>query len=185
MKITLPPRFVAGPSRVRALARDDRGSAAVEFALVVTPLIALMIAIVQTSLTFFAQQNLETTAEKSVRALLTGTAQTSGMTQAQFKTLACSKLPAFMKCANLLIDVQAATAFSAVATAPPTITYDSNGNVNNAFQYAPGGTGSINVVKMMYLWDTQKGPLGFDLSTLSGGKRLLIATSVFKTEPYK
>jgi hypothetical protein len=37
----------------------------------------------------------------------------------------------------------------------------------------------------MYLWDTQKGPLGFDLSTLSGGKRLLIATSVFKTEPYK
>lgn len=38
---------------------------------------------------------------------------------------------------------------------------------------------------MMYLWDTQKGPLGFDLSTLSGGKRLLIATSVFKTEPYK
>jgi hypothetical protein len=30
-----------------------------------------------------------------------------------------------------------------------------------------------------------KGPLGFDLSTLSNGDRLLIATAVFKTEPYQ
>ncbi len=36
----------------------------------------------------------------------------------------------------------------------------------------------------MYVWDVQAGPLGFDLSTLSRGKRLLITTSVFKTENY-
>lgn len=168
----------------RKLARDRRGAAALEFALVATPLGALMVAILQTSLTYFAQQTLETTAEKSVRQLMTGQAQSAGMTQAQFKTLVCSKLPSFMKCSNVLIDVQQATAFSDVTTAPPTLTYDGSGNVSNSFQYTPGTQGAINVVKIMYVWNVQKGPLGFDLSTMSSGARLLIVTSVFKTEPY-
>lgn len=185
MKLSSRPVAHPASDAARALAKDERGGALVEFAIVVIPLMALLIAIVQTSLTFFAQQTLETTAEKSVRSLITGSAQLSGTTQAQFKTLACGKLPAFMTCANLLIDVRAASAFSDATTAPPTLTFDGNGNVTNSFAYTPGAAGSINIVKMMYIWDTQKGPLGFDLSTMSSGKRLLIVTSVFKTEPYK
>lgn len=170
-------RFVA---RVR---RDRRGNAATEFALIAPPLAALIVAILQTSLTFFAQQTLETTAEKSVRQLITGQAQAAATTQAQFNTSVCSKLPAFMKCANVVIDVRQATAFSAVDTAAPTITYDAQGKITNK-TFAPGGPGTINVAKIMYLWKEQKGPFGLDLSNMAGGQRLLIATSVFKTEPY-
>lgn len=166
------------------LSMDRRGAVAMEFALISIPLAALMIAILQTSLTYFAQQNLEMAAEKSVRQLMTGEAQSAGMTQAQFKTLVCSKIPTFMKCANVMVDVQQATAFSDITTGAPTLTYDSSGNVSNTWKYAPGTQGAINVVKVMYVWDVQKGPLGFDLSTMSSGKRLLIVTSVFKTEPY-
>lgn len=168
----------------RLLARDRRGAAAMEFALVSIPLAALMVAILQTTLVYFAQQNLEMTAEKSVRQLMTGQAQSAGMTQAQFKNVVCSKLPSFLKCSNVIVDVQQATAFSDVTTAVPTLTYDSSGNITNSWQYSPGTQGAINVVKIMYIWDVQKGPLGFDLSTMSSGKRLLIVTSVFKTEPY-
>lgn len=170
--------------RTCALATDARGSTAIEFAFVAGPFIALLIAILQTSLTFFAQQNLETVAEKAGRQLFTGTAQSSGMTQAQFRDSVCSKLPVFMKCANLMVDVQVATAFSNANTATPTLTYDSSGNVTNPWVYKPGGPGEITVLKTMYVWDVQSGPLGFDLSTLSKGKRLLITTNVFKTEPY-
>jgi len=152
--------------------------------MVITPFAALMVAILQTSLTFFAQQNLESVSEKSVRQLMTGEAQRANMTQAQFKALVCTKLPTFMKCANVMVDVQQATSFANVSTSPPTLTYDGSGNVNNTWRYTPGIGGTINVAKVMYVWDVQKGPLGFDLSTMSSGKRLLISTSVFRVEPY-
>lgn len=177
----LPP--AVRPTRDR-LATDRRGVTAVEFSFIVGPLIALLIAILQISLTFFAQQNLETVAEKATRALMTGSAQASKLSQSGFKTLACSKLPGFMQCAKLMIDVQVANSFSDAAAPLPTITYDAQGNPNNSWRYDPGTPGSIVIVKTMYVWNVAQGPLGFNLSTMSGGRRLLIATSVFKTEPY-
>jgi hypothetical protein len=90
-----------------------------------------------------------------------------------------------MKCANVLVDVQKVADFDSANTSAPTITYDSNGNVTNGWTYTPGGAGQITVVRIMYVWDVSKGPLGFDLSTLSNGDRLLVATAVFKTEPFQ
>ena len=169
------------------LAVDRSGSPALEFALVATPLAALIVAIMQTSLVFFAQQNLETAAEKSVRQVLTGSAQQSGMTADGFRTLVCSKLPDFMQtnsCANLIIDVRSANGFSSADTSTPAITYDpKTGKPVSTF--TPGGADSINVVRVMYVWNVIKGPLGFDLSTMSNQQRLLVATSVFKTEHYQ
>lgn len=168
---------------MRAWVRDVRGVTIIEFAFVAGPLIALILATLQISLTFFAQQNLETAAEKAVRSLVTGEAQAAGTTQAQFKTLVCSKLPAFMKCSRLMVDVQSASNFSTVDTGMPTISFDSNGNPTNSWLYQPGVSGQITVARIMYIWDVQTAPLGFDLSTMSGKKRLLMSVSVFKTEP--
>ena len=166
------------------LGRDTSGATLVEFTFVVGPLMALLVATAQVSLTFFAQQSLETTAEKATRQLLTGAAQNSNMSKAQFKELVCSKLPAFMKCANVIVDVQAASNFASATTGVPTLTYDSNGNITNNWVYQPGAAGQITVARIMYIWSVRQGPLGFDLSTMSNGKRLLMSTSVFKTEPY-
>lgn len=167
-----------------SLLADTRGVAAMEFGLIAIPLAALMVGVLQTSLAFFAQQTLETTAEKSVRKLITGEAQKANMNAAGFKTLVCSKLPSFMKCSNVYVDVKSAESFASIATNAPVITFDSDGNVTNAFAFSPGGPGSINIVRVMYAWDVQSGPLGFDLATMSNKKRLLYATSVFKAEPY-
>lgn len=166
------------------LASHNRGAAAVEFALISVPFAALMVAILQTSLTFFTQQNLETAAEKSVRALMIGKMQSGGKTQQDFKQMLCAELPDFMKCNNVMIDVRSANTFAEISTDLPKLTLDKDGKVTNAWAYSPGGAGSINIVRVMYIWDVQSGPLGFDLSTMSSGKRLLYATSVFKTEPY-
>jgi len=175
----------SAPKSLRAIGSDVRGATIIEFAVVATPLAALLLAILETSLTFFAQQTLETTTEAAARQLMTGAVQqTAGMDGPTFKTLVCSKLPIIMKCANLMVDVQQANSFSAVSTAPPTVTYDSSGQVNNTWKFTPGGADTINVVKVMYLWQEQLGPLGLNLSNTTGGKRILIATAVFKTEPY-
>lgn len=178
--LTFARRFWCG----HRLARDTRGSTLVEFAFIVGPLFALLIAVVQTSLVFFTQQSLETVAEASVRQLLTGAAQNSNLSQAQFKSLVCSKLPAFMTCANVMIDIRVASDFSTANTSAPTLTYDKNGNPTNSWTYSPGAPGEITVARIMYIWNVQKTPLGFDLSTMSNNRRLLVSTSVFKTEPY-
>lgn len=170
--------------RRRSLARDDRGATVIEFALVAAPFVALLMAVLQTSVVFFSQQALESSAERTARQLMTGYAQTSGVTQASFKTTACNNLPGFMKCANLMIDVQNANNFSLVDTSMPTITQDSSGKVTNSWKFSPGNAGSIVIMRTMYQLPVISGPLGFDLSNMGGGKRLLIATSVFKTEPY-
>jgi len=183
-------RLSIAKARLAAIGRlcaDSRGGAAIEFAFIAAPLAALMIAILQTSLVFFAQQNLETTAEKSARLLLVGSSQQAGKTSTQFRSDVCATLPFFMRtnnCANLMIDVRTVNSFSDATVSQPSLTYDSNGNVTNTWQYAPGGAGTINVIRVMYIWKVQKGPFSFDLSTMSSNRRLLFATAVFKVEPY-
>lgn len=171
-------------SCLRALLRDRCGVGTVEFAIVAAPFIALIIAIFQITTTFFAQQTLETAAEKAVRQLVTGTAQKAGMTKDGYKTLVCSKLPGFLKCANVLVDVRTVTSFSDADLTQPTITFDGSGNPSSASQYTPGKGGEITIARVMYVWSAQGGPLGFDISNMSGDRRLLTAVNVFKTEPY-
>lgn len=165
--------------------RDDTGaSSAIEYALLGPVLFALIIATIQTALVFIAQQGLESDAQNSARLILTGQSQQAGMTAAQFKTAACNALPPFLSCSNLYIDVTTASSWSAANTGAPTITYDSSGNVTNGFSFSPGTQGSIVVLRLMYMWPTIAGPLGFDLSNQPGHNRMLVATSVFKTETY-
>jgi len=169
---------------MRALIADRRGAAIIEFAFVAAPLMALLMAITVTSTVYFAQAGLETATEAASRVLMTGTAQSGGYGATQFKQAACNALPPYMSCANLLVDVQSASSFSAINTAAPSITFGSNGNVSNSFSYSPGNAGDIVIIRLMYIWKVPTGPLGFNLATLGNGQRLLMATSVAKTEPF-
>lgn len=170
--------------RSAALRRDVRGAAAIEFALVGSSFLALLFGSLQIALIFFAQQSLETAAEATTRQIMTGQVQQGGMTASQFKTAACNNLPTFFKCANLMVDIQTASSFSAATTTMPTLTYDSNGNVTNTWSFTPGGAGSIVVMRLMYVWPVLPGPLNFNLANQGSNKRMLMATSVFKSEPY-
>ncbi|MEJ8631254.1 pilus assembly protein [Sphingomonas sp. I4] len=63
------------PGTTRSILSDRRGATIVEFALVATPFIALILAILQTSLAYFAQEALESAVEISARSVVTGQAQ--------------------------------------------------------------------------------------------------------------
>src|ERR1700722_10029033 len=104
----MPPPAVSTAS-VRTIfyrfRRNRRGSAAVEFALVAPVFFALLFAIIETAIMFFASQVLETITQESARMILTGQAQTASYTQSQFKTYVCSQIPALFNCANVSVDV--------------------------------------------------------------------------------
>ena len=57
--------------------KDRKGATAVEFALVATPFLALVVALIQTFLVFFAQSILENTVRQAARQILTGQTQTA------------------------------------------------------------------------------------------------------------
>src|SRR5713101_4495103 len=105
-----PLTFIA--KALRRFGRNRRGSAAVEFAMVAPMFIALLFAILESAMVFFASQVLETVTQDSARMIMTGQEQTAGKTQAQFKSAVCLKVNALFDCANgITVDVQSFTQF--------------------------------------------------------------------------
>jgi len=167
---------------LRRFRRNRRGSAAVEFALVAPVFFALLFAILETAIMFFAGQVLETITQSSARMILTGQAQTGSYTQAQFKTYVCSQIPALFNCSNLYVDVQSYGNSFAGVTINSQI--DGSNNFINNMQYNPGTAGQIVVVRLFYQWPLFVTGLGYNISNLAGSKRLLTATAAFQNEPY-
>jgi Flp pilus assembly protein TadG len=166
-------------------ARAEDGAAALEFAIVAAPFIALVLATIQTALAFFAGQVLESAATDASRIILTGSAQNSNMSQAGFATAVCGKIQTLFNCSKLMIDVQTASSFSAANTSMPSLTFNGSGNVSNSWQYNPGNPGDIVILRVMYQWPVFLGPLGLSLSNESNGNLLLMATAAFRNEPYQ
>jgi Flp pilus assembly protein TadG len=192
MLAALRRRLPGGSIRLRSsrhFALCRKGATAVEFALVAAPFLALLIAMFETALVFFAGRVLDEVTEEASRYILTGQAQQSNMTQAQFLTYVCTGsntaalVSALFNCNNLMVNIQNYSDFASANTACQTLTFN-NGAVSNTWNYSPGTPGSIVVVQVMYQWPIVLGPLAFNLSNLSNGNRLLCSTAVFKTEPY-
>jgi Flp pilus assembly protein TadG len=174
-----PLTFVAKASR--RFRRNRRGSAAVEFAMIAPMFIALLFAIIETGLVFYASQVLETVTQDSARMIMTGQAQNASYTQAQFKAYVCSQVVALFDCTNgIYVDVQSYSSFGSVNVTDP-ITAKTFVPPNN---YSPGGPSDIVVVRVFYQWPIFVTGLGFNLSNLNGSKRLLTATAAFQNEPF-
>ena len=185
VRMGLTPRLLRRftPRILRRFARRDDGAAAVEFAMVAAPFLALVFAILETAIVFFAGQVLETAAADSARLVMTGQAQKGGLSQAQFKQEVCNRVFGLFDCnAGIKVDVRTYNSFSAADMSKP---IDGSGNVTFTPSYQPGTPGDIVVVRLLYEWPVWVSLLGLNLSDLSGGKRLIMATAAFRNEPYQ
>ena len=168
----LPRRFVS----------QNKASTTVEFGLLAALFVALIFAILQTAILFFAGQTLETAAATAARLILTGQAQTQGWTAAQFKSHVCTVITGLFNCqSGVYVNVETYSTFAAVGLGMPI----SNGTFQSSgLGYNPGGPGDIVVVRLYYKYPVYVDLFGFSLSNLTGGYNLLAATAVFKNEPY-
>lgn len=171
--------------RLRRLPKDEGAATAVEFAILISPLMFLLLASLQLGIIFFAQQCLQSAAMASARELMTGSVQQQGLSQTQFQSKVCQKAPVLFTCGAIMVDVQSASAYSSVSTTALTPTYDSSGKITNGWAYSPGGAGDIVILRVMYNWPVVAGALLPGLANQPNGDRLLVATSVFKNEPYQ
>jgi Flp pilus assembly protein TadG len=172
---------------LRRFRRDRKGSAAVEFAMIATPFFALLFAIIETSIVFFAGQVLETGLQDSARLLYTHQAQDTGMTAAQFKTDLCNRVSVLMSCSIVDIDVKFYNAGTAITITDP---IDAVGNYDNSgltYLTPPLNSTATVVVRAFYQWPLYVTGLGYNIANLgrntSDRRRLLAATAAFHVEP--
>ena len=171
-----------GLKTARRLAREEDGTAAVEFGLVALPFLALVFAIIETALVFFANQVLETAASESARLILTGQAQTQGLTKDTFKAQVCAKVYGLFDCdGGVYVDVQTFNSFGRRQYG------QACGRLRQTrheqIQVLAGRAGDIVVVRLVYQWPVFVSLLG--LSNMANNNRLMMATAAFRNEPYQ
>jgi Flp pilus assembly protein TadG len=168
---------------LRRFGRNHKGSAIVEFALVAPAFIALLFAIFESAIMFFASQILETVTQESARQIMTGQAQAAGYTATTFLTnVVCPQIPAVLTCANIGVDVESdPSQFANVSIATPVTSgaFDST-----KLNFNMGASCSVVTVTLYYQW--QVFVMGFvpNIGNLNGNKRLISATAAFRNEPY-
>src|SRR4029079_5645771 len=136
---------------LKRFARAQDGAAAVEFALVAAPFLALLFAIIETALVFFAGQTLEYAVTQSGRLVMTGQADAAAYDQTAFKDAVCARIVAMFDCQNKLsVSVRNYSTFGGASTTPP---YDANGQLDTTkMVYQPGNPGDVVVVSVYYQW---------------------------------
>jgi Flp pilus assembly protein TadG len=178
--------------QTRRFRRGEDGATAVEFAFVIIPFLAILFAIIEVALVFFAGQVLETAVADSTRRIMTGevqkagVGQTAAVTQQAFKNDLCGRLYALFNCqSGVHIDVRKYDSFVGVNLSAPAYDIKTETIDVSGFKFEPGVQNEIVVVRVAYEWPIFVRDFGFNLATLPNGKRLLMATAAFRNEPYK
>lgn len=174
---------VLGLIRRWLAAVDTSGVAAVEFALVGSTFMMMLLASFEFGYMLFVQSALDNAARDAARLIRTGQAQMSSNPTSTFQTLLCNDVGSLIGCGNIIYQAQAfnawADAQTAVNTPPPR-------NANGTFVSAgfnPGSQGQILIVTVTYNYPFFTPWIG-SLIGGSSNTALLMSTVVFQNEPY-
>lgn len=183
----IPAGLVAPLRRLpAAFGRARDGSMAVEFALVLLPFLVLLGAVFEASLLTLSQQTLNNGVDRAGRAVFTGAFQedydgTDAATR--FRTALCNG-PTLFDCAAVKVEVATAKAFAQIAISDP---YDAankalSASFGSRFQ-CPAGNDVVSIRAAVVV------PRFFTILDLSSRKvgasgQLIVATAVFRAEPY-
>ena len=184
MLLPLFSRFTV-VSLFRRFRRSKSGSAAVEFALVGPIFFALLFALFETALVFFAGQVLENAVQDSGRLVYTYQGNTP-LPQTTFTDDFCPRIAVLFTCGDVGIDLQSYPPGTAIPTVSP---YDGAGNVTTPLVWNPPPVGSPNtvVLRAFYKWPLVVTGLGYNIANVNRGatnsKRLLVAAAGFRIEP--
>jgi Flp pilus assembly protein TadG len=170
----------------RRFARARRGSAAVEFALVLMPFFLLTFGLAEVAMIGFAQTSLDFAVSETARQIRTGQAQLGGVTEGQIKNQLCDEVNSFivMGCdGNLFLDVRRFDSF--VDAGNNSQTPIQNNQFSEAgMGYQPGAASDIVVVRAYYRWHVMTPLFEPIFQNISGGERILVSTMMFRNEPF-
>jgi len=171
--------------------RSQDGATMVEFALVLTPFLMLIFAIMETALMFWTSQILEEAVTQASRKLLTGQALTrytgnATANSAAFRNDVCALAPtSLIDCSKLTIDARAYTSFANAKAGTSSSNPVAGGALNTTgFGYNAAQAGQVVVVRAVLDYKLFFSQWSTALVNIGNGGRGIVATAVFRTEPF-
>jgi Flp pilus assembly protein TadG len=170
---------------IRRFRRDERGVAAIEFSILAMPFLLLVFAILESTISFSAQQLMADTVDDLARDIRVGNVLTADATPAAIRSRICGELETFVEtgCPDLLIDLKPYTDYADI---PTTLPLKADHDVNTAgFTTSVGGGDTIHMLRIFYRWKFYTKFIGDKLSSLPDGKTLLYAAAAWRNEAYE
>lgn len=169
--------------RPKWLRSDQRGSVAIEFAIIAPVFFFLMFVIAETALVFIAEQVMDNAVFEAARLIRTGQAQGASMSKADFTDQVCGRMAIFVNCSgpNFYLDVKSYPTFDSMVTTQP---LDGDENFTDSGSFAFGNASEIVVVRAYYQWPTNTIFGSLSLKNLANGKRLIGSFAAFRNEPF-
>jgi Flp pilus assembly protein TadG len=161
---------------------DNAGAAAVEFAIVGSTFVLMVLAAFEFGYMLFVQSILDNAARDAARLIRTGQVQVTADPNSTFQTLLCADVGSLIGCGNLIYQAQIFSDWNSAQTTmntPPT--RDKNGNLVSA-GFNAGVAGQIMVVTVTYNYPFFTPLIGSMMSSTNSA--FLMATVVFQNEPY-
>jgi len=169
--------------RITRFHRAREGAAAVEFALIAAPFFLLIFATLEVALFFLGSTIIENGVNEAARSIRTGQLQQSGQTVEDFRGAICERISSVADCSRIQLDVRTFDSFSSSSMTSP---LNADGEIDDTnFTFDPGGGGDVVVVRVFYDWQLMVPGVVSGMTNMSGNKRLISATAVFRNEPFE
>jgi Flp pilus assembly protein TadG len=195
--VTIRARFKSFCRRLHADA--EKGSAAVEFAMIAPVFFMLLMATIEVGVIFFAHSVLQNAVNDTARLVRTGQTacfsldsnnKCQAMTEAQFRNQVCNEAGGLLKnCgtdsngdSDLQFDVKAyPSGFTGVTNSSP---LNADKNLPKLTTFDVGNACDVVLVRAFYKWPVFTPGLNFFLANMSGSYHLLATAAAFRNEPY-
>ncbi|MCO6391471.1 pilus assembly protein [Aliihoeflea aestuarii] len=179
-----------GRPLLRRFLRRRDGSTAIEFSILVIPFVLLVFAILESCISFAAQQIMTNAADDVARLYRTGQERSpsdpnqSAAEAVRLRAMVCDKMQILVSagCPGLSVDLRTFNSFASVSSIDTPI---KDGDLDTGqFGAMAGGAGSKNMLRVYYKWPIITDLMRLSMSNLSGGKVLHFAMVTWQNEPY-
>ena len=192
--VNIKPRF-------KSFFRRDanKGSAAIEFAMVAPVFFLILMGTIEAGIIFFAQSALQNAVNDTARLVRTGQSACysldshnicQAMTADQFRAKVCDDVSVLLQnCtvdangqSDLQFDVRAyPSGFGGANNNTP---LDAQQNLPNLTAFDAGNACDVVLVRAFYRWPVFTPMLNFFLANMGGNKHLIATAAAFRNEPY-
>jgi len=169
--------------------RDRQASTAIEFTALAIPFALLVFAILESCISFAAQEVLTNATDDIARQLRTGQLRAASITKDSIKGMICARLEIVVAkgCPDLIVDLQKYDTFAQAAAVRIKFT-GSGGSQDidmSQIKFTPGPSVSKNMLRVFYKWPVITDFMRKSMSNLAGNKTLHFATATWQNEPFE
>ncbi len=167
--------------------KAERGSVAIEFALVALPFFTLIGVILESGVVLFVESTLQASVQEAARLVRTGQAQAGAYSAADFKTKVCKTANILINCsAGVTVYMDSRTTFLALKQNLPSfldvgIKVDGTDNTKS---FVCGGPSATTAVVATYDWKLLMPGMGYMGNFNGNTVRRIAGFAMFQNEPF-